>query len=319
MLTTSSSRRLDNHFNIFEGMFRNYWFLGIQAIIVGGQILIVFVGGAAFAVTPLDGAQWGISLILGLISIPIAVIIRLIPDDVIRRFIPKMPHRKDSGPRLLISDEETAAQEWNPALEEIREELTFLKKVRGGRMAGLAYKLQHPAEVFKPRSRSPSRSRSNSSLPRTPENEHTSTELTSGPPTPESRQRRRTRSNSGFGPAAAMVGIIAGGIAGGFSPIDGRPNEGETARFTRGRAHSGLDQHRGIEVHPDTAPDDPIIAELPLTGKIPPSQNPDLAPHFEGAPPVPQLRASTSRGRFSHSRHSSTAGTTAGTTTTEAP
>ncbi|KKY28672.1 putative p-type calcium atpase [Phaeomoniella chlamydospora] len=304
-----NSRRLDNKFNIFEGMFRNYWFLGIQFIIVGGQVLIIFVGGAAFSVTELDGAQWGISLILGLLSVPVAIIIRLIPDEFIRTILPRWHYRKSSSPKLFISDEEAGQQEWNPALEEIREELTFLKKVRGGRMAGLAYKLQHPRETLMPRSRSPStRSRSNSSLPRTPEGEPNVTELTSNPPTPDSRARRRTRSNSGFGPAAAMVGIIAGGIAGGFSPIEGRPSESDSLRWTRSRAHSGLDNQPGIELHPDTDPDDPIIAELPLTGKIPPSQNPDLAPRFDGAPPVPpipHIRSSPSRGRRSHSRHSS--------------
>jgi len=49
---------------------------------VGGQILIVFIGGRAFSVTRLDGAQWGISIVLGALSIPVGVIIRLIPDKV---------------------------------------------------------------------------------------------------------------------------------------------------------------------------------------------------------------------------------------------
>jgi len=46
---------------------------------IGGQILIMFVGGRAFSVTRLNPAQWAYSLVLGAISIPIGVIIRLIP------------------------------------------------------------------------------------------------------------------------------------------------------------------------------------------------------------------------------------------------
>ena len=69
----------------------------------------------------------------------------------------------------MVEDDERL-QQWNPALEGIREELTFLRKVRGGRMSELAYKLQNPKEMFLPRSRSESRSRSrsNSDIPRTP-------------------------------------------------------------------------------------------------------------------------------------------------------
>ncbi len=48
---------------------------------IGCQILIAFIGGKAFSVTPLNGAQWACSLVLGVLSIPIGAIIRLIPDE----------------------------------------------------------------------------------------------------------------------------------------------------------------------------------------------------------------------------------------------
>ncbi|KAF9890777.1 hypothetical protein FE257_005646 [Aspergillus nanangensis] len=73
-------RRLDNRFNIFEGIHRNYWFLVINILMVGGQILIIFVGGAAFHVTRLTGSQWAICVICGLICIPWAAILKFIPD-----------------------------------------------------------------------------------------------------------------------------------------------------------------------------------------------------------------------------------------------
>jgi Ca2+-transporting ATPase len=158
----SSCRRLDNGFNIFEGMFKNYWFLSIQFIIIGFQIVIVFVGGAAFSVHKLNGPQWGYSIVLGILSIPVAIIIRLIPDELFEKFIPHLPNRKHMSPTLVVEDDQEV-QRWNPGLEEIRDELTFLKKLRGGRMSELAYKLQHPRESFLPRSRSASRSRSRNS------------------------------------------------------------------------------------------------------------------------------------------------------------
>ena len=55
-------RRLDRHYNVLEGFFRNYWFIGIFLIsesqqaggiavdsaVVGGQCIIVELGGVAF-------------------------------------------------------------------------------------------------------------------------------------------------------------------------------------------------------------------------------------------------------------------------------
>ncbi|KGO63946.1 ATPase, P-type, K/Mg/Cd/Cu/Zn/Na/Ca/Na/H-transporter [Penicillium italicum] len=75
-----NNRRLDNKFNIFEGMFRNYWFLGINAIMIGGQIMIVYVGGQAFNVTRLSGTLWGVCIICSIACLPWAIVLRLIPD-----------------------------------------------------------------------------------------------------------------------------------------------------------------------------------------------------------------------------------------------
>ncbi|KAE8416691.1 hypothetical protein BDV36DRAFT_199324 [Aspergillus pseudocaelatus] len=295
-----NSRRLDNGFNIFEGMLRNWWFIGIQFIIMGGQVLIIFVGGHAFSVTRINGAQWGVCLIIGVISLPIAVIIRLIPDAFIEKLIPTSFNRK-KAPELFVSDEDRF--EWNPALTEIRDQLKFLKRVRGGRLRHLKHKLQHPEE-FLPRSRSgsrSSRSRENS-VPGTPVNEPSSTP--SQPPTPESRSRRRarSRSNSAFGPATAMAGIVAGSIAG-WSPIERAPADGEQLKFDF-TPHGGLENQQGIEIHPKTAADDRIVGDYLSSSKTPPSQNPDLLPYFEHAPPA---RAPSSRSIRSTSVHSRSA------------
>jgi Ca2+-transporting ATPase len=76
-----NNRRLDNHLNIFEGITKNYWFIGINCIIIGGQILIIFVGGVAIGVTPLNGIQWAVCLICAVITLPVGVLLRFLPDE----------------------------------------------------------------------------------------------------------------------------------------------------------------------------------------------------------------------------------------------
>ncbi|KZN84674.1 Calcium-transporting ATPase [Penicillium chrysogenum] len=73
-------RRLDNKFNILEGIHKNKWFFVINLVMVGGQILIIFVGGTAFGVTRLSGWQWGVSLGFAVFCIPWAAILKLAPD-----------------------------------------------------------------------------------------------------------------------------------------------------------------------------------------------------------------------------------------------
>jgi len=268
--------------NIFEGIHRNRWFIGIQLIIIAGQIMIIFVGGKAFSVTRIDGPQWGTSLVLGVLSLPVAVIIRLIPDEFIERLIPAFWLRRKRGPQVFVSDEERRF-EWNPALEEIRDQLSFLKTIRGGRLKQLKDKLAHP-ETLLPRSRSGSRGQEDSG-PATPNNGENGG-ASPPPATPESRSRNRarSRSNSAFGPATAMAGIIAGSVAG-WSPIDRTSVEVDSIKISRNSPHAGLDHQPGIELHPDTRPDDPVIGDYDISSLTPPSQNPDLAPLFEYGPP----------------------------------
>jgi len=75
-----NNRRLDNKFNIFEGIHKNFWFQGINCIMVGGQIMIIFIGGRAFSITRLNGTQWAISLLTALPCLLWAVLVRLFPD-----------------------------------------------------------------------------------------------------------------------------------------------------------------------------------------------------------------------------------------------
>jgi P-type Ca2+ transporter type 2C len=267
--------------------------------------MIVFVGGAAFTVARLTGAQWGYSIFLGVLSIPVAIVIRLIPDELVGKVVSFLPRRQSSTPSLVLEDDEHI-QEWNPAIEDIREELTFLKRVRGGRMSELAYKLQHPRESFIPRMRSGSHSRSNTSIPQTPEGvEGTAEGASASPTTPEKGKKRgRSRSNSRFGPAAAMAGIIAGSVGGGWSPVERGQGEADSIKFSRSQAHGGLNATNGIEIHPDTRQDDPVIIDNPQMSRVPPSQNPALTPRFDYA--FDPNASASNKTRHLHSHHKST-------------
>ncbi|KAI1383775.1 plasma membrane calcium-transporting ATPase [Hypoxylon trugodes] len=75
-----NNRRLDNKFNVFEGVHRNKFFIFINFIMVGAQIVIIFFGGVAFSITALNGPQWAICIVAAAVSLPWAVLVRLFPD-----------------------------------------------------------------------------------------------------------------------------------------------------------------------------------------------------------------------------------------------
>lgn len=256
---------------------------------IGGQVLIIFIGGKAFNVVHLNAAQWAYSIVLGFLSIPIGAAIRLIPDDLILRFVPESFGTRPKRPELTISDEEQHFRFPKP-LADVKEELSFLKKVKGGRLNNLRFAMEQTRDTFLPRSRSGSRSRSNS-MPQTPTDAHREDSFgTTGTyHTPESRKRgrsNRSRSNSALGATTVMAGIIAGSVAG-WSPIERNYNDSEAIGFSRSKARAELESSDEVQIHPGTKPDDPIITENPHNLHAPPSQIEEITP---AAPPaVPSL------------------------------
>ncbi|KAK9375629.1 ATPase P-type H+ transporting proton pump [Lipomyces chichibuensis] len=75
-----NNRRLDNKFNVFTGLHRNWFFIVITCIMVGGQVAISFVGGVAFSIVRINGTQWAICIVAAMLSMPWAVLIRCFPD-----------------------------------------------------------------------------------------------------------------------------------------------------------------------------------------------------------------------------------------------
>ncbi|KAF2423678.1 putative calcium transporting P-type ATPase [Tothia fuscella] len=180
-----NSRRIDNTFNVLEGFHKNYLFMMIMLIMIGGQTLIVFVGGAAFVVTKLNGVQWGISVIIGLLSLPMGALIRCIPDSLVRKIweaiVPEVLRRK----RPTNINAPGNDYDINKALLDIKDDLAFLKRIRGGRINSLKQTIKHPKGILQQRSRSGSR-----------------------------------LSNSPMHSALGMPGLLAGSIVGISSPVD---------------------------------------------------------------------------------------------------
>lgn len=76
-------RRLDNKFNVFVGIHRNWFFIVINLIMIGLQVAIIFVGDRVFDIDPngLDGPQWAISILIAAFSIPWGIVVRIFPDE----------------------------------------------------------------------------------------------------------------------------------------------------------------------------------------------------------------------------------------------
>lgn len=81
--------------------------------VVGGQILIVEVGGAAFQTIPIGGRDWGISIVLGALSLPIAVLVRLLPPAPFERMMIRLRLFPDPNAPLPLMSTEAEERQWN--------------------------------------------------------------------------------------------------------------------------------------------------------------------------------------------------------------
>jgi len=116
-----SCRRLDNKLNIFEGLRRNPLFIVITLIMIGGQVLIIFVGGEAFQVKPQRGWEWGVAIGLGAVSLPTGALVRMMPDSwfssigrglhsFFKRVMPKWGRKKTDDDSDSSLDEEKTTE-----------------------------------------------------------------------------------------------------------------------------------------------------------------------------------------------------------------
>lgn len=110
---------------------RDQLFTFIAEVVI--QIIIVFVGGAAFSVKPISGKYWGISIGLGLVSLPLGLLIRLIPNAPLQRFF-VLTHIMTDPEKLPAAHVPKNDEKYNDAIENVRENLNLFANIRGGRV-----------------------------------------------------------------------------------------------------------------------------------------------------------------------------------------
>lgn len=112
------------------------WFISIILIEIGLQILISYKGGAAFSLKPIHGREWAISIISGLITWPIGVLIRLIPTAPIEKFLIKLGLYPDPNAlpvHRYLDPDKINDYEGGELAKELATELSAFAQVRGGR------------------------------------------------------------------------------------------------------------------------------------------------------------------------------------------
>ncbi|KAF4429571.1 Ca2+-transporting ATPase [Fusarium acutatum] len=126
-----NNRRLDNKLNIFEGLHHNVFFIIINLIMIGGQVLIIFVGSDAFEIVRLNGKEWGLSIGLGAISVPWGALIRLCPDEWIAVCLPGFLRRRWISPP---AEDLTIDKSLDSDDEFVRPPLRVMSSIRGPRV-----------------------------------------------------------------------------------------------------------------------------------------------------------------------------------------
>lgn len=180
----------------------------VQAVTLAGQARIIFLGGEAFQVAPLTGAQRGWSLMFGVLTIPLGMLVRLIPDW------------------LLTAASEMFALPWK------------LFKTRRTEPATATRSLGPVIRLF------------NRCL---------------GP-------RKQTEGEDAIQTTQQSAGATDEGPGKSGDPAEQQLDlDGIVEALRYGTAGVNV----GIQLHPDTRKDDPVLVDLRQMG-IPPSQNPAL-------------------------------------------
>ncbi|KAG0684536.1 hypothetical protein C6P40_002681 [Pichia californica] len=81
-------RLSENNIGFFKHLTRNFWFIGIVFLISILQILIMFYGGVAFSIAPQSISMWIVSLTCGYLMIPFGILLRIIPDETLKKILP---------------------------------------------------------------------------------------------------------------------------------------------------------------------------------------------------------------------------------------
>ncbi|KAH8897193.1 putative plasma membrane calcium-transporting ATPase [Thozetella sp. PMI_491] len=135
-----NNRRLDNKLNIFENIGRNWYFININVIIMVGQVLIICFGGSALSAVPLSPLEWAISLGLGFMTLPVGVLIRLVPDNFFWKIFATISGM-NRYPEQDAASSRAPSFTWNEAIENVRLELISFRESRSSRLRRLRLRL----------------------------------------------------------------------------------------------------------------------------------------------------------------------------------
>lgn len=80
MFNEINSRDIEK-INILRGMLSNWIFIGVMISTVVFQVIIVEFLGTFASTVPLSGQLWLLSIVIGFVSMPIAVVLKCIPVE----------------------------------------------------------------------------------------------------------------------------------------------------------------------------------------------------------------------------------------------
>ncbi|CAG8829872.1 24551_t:CDS:1, partial [Racocetra persica] len=107
-------RRIDDNLNVFANIFQNYTFIIVQIFIILGQFVIVQYGGVAFGTTKLTWYYWLVTVLIGSLSLPVGVIIRLFPNTCVPDHILNEYYRPKVTKEKML---------WEQAIHDVRSQL----------------------------------------------------------------------------------------------------------------------------------------------------------------------------------------------------
>ncbi|KAG0364675.1 hypothetical protein BGZ54_007279, partial [Gamsiella multidivaricata] len=117
-------RRIDDSINIFKNLHHDKIFILVQFIVVGGQFVIVQFGGQAFKTVALTPNQWLITVLVGSLSLPVGLILRLLPSYIIPESV--ISHESEERQPLVSPSK----MRWEGASSHVASQSNFFDAIR---------------------------------------------------------------------------------------------------------------------------------------------------------------------------------------------
>ncbi|KAI8916238.1 hypothetical protein EDD86DRAFT_222146 [Gorgonomyces haynaldii] len=115
-----NSRSISDDVNIFKGLDKNRIFQAIILITVVLQIVIMFVGGEVFHVTPLSGSGWAVSVCTGLGSLIVGYVVRVLPPIPLPTYLTKdyelIEEPEEEMVRMDTTGTASSVERWHKAI-----------------------------------------------------------------------------------------------------------------------------------------------------------------------------------------------------------